>query len=563
MIGPIRLSSRQPYRIVAVALAAAAYCAWRFPRAEIDNDACWLERMLGRLLLPVILVLVVLGGFAIGVRFGSFVAGGADSYGYVSQAGLWLNGRLRTAQPWVDQMSWPYRGFTFAPLGYRPASGPDDHTIVPTYAPGLPILMAGFQAIAGPNGPYYVVPVLGALALWFTYLLGREVTGSREAAVAAAALLLASPPFLSQIMAPMTDVPVAAGWALVCLLALKQPKPRAFAAGLAAGATLLIRPNLLLLVGAPIAAWVWPAMRKRTLWRPAVVHLVRFGAGAVPAMVAIAAFNKYLYGSPLRSGYGGLADLYSLTPVRENLRNYGIWLIQAQTVLVGLALVPFFARDAIRSDERTASARACLAAMLVLTFGSYVFYFAFDHWSYLRFLLPAFPVLFVLMAAAIRLLFLKMPLPLRACVATVICAAAITHGFRFAHDRYVFNVRHSEERYALTGRYVDQLTPSNAVIFSMQHSGSIRHYAHRITLRYDWVQDYRLDTTLRELREKGYRPYIVLDDWEEAVFRKRFAQMSRVGRLDWKPLARVQGAPAVVIYDPEGRAGDPLAAQAH
>jgi dolichyl-phosphate-mannose-protein mannosyltransferase len=555
LIGPIRLSSRQPYRIVAVALIAALYCGWRFPRHDIEEDARWFERILHRVS-PLVLLVVVLAGCGIGIGFGSFAAAGSDSYGYVSQAGLWLNRQLRTAQPWVDQMSWPFRGFTFAPLGYRPMSGPEDGTIVPTYAPGLPILMAGFQAIVGSDGPYYVVPILGALALWLTYLLGREVTGSREAGVFAAALLLASPPFLSQLMVPMTDVPVAAGWALVCLLALKNPKPRAFTAGVAAGASLLIRPNLLLLLAAPISAWVWPAMRRKELRRLAAMRAVRFGAGLMPAIVAIAALNNYLYGSPLRSGYGGLTDVYALAGVRENIRNYGLWLVQAHTVLVGLALIPFFAPGAIRSGERTTSARACLGAMMALTFASYIFYSPFSSWTYLRFLLPGFPMLFVLMGAAIRLLFVKLPVPIRACIATMICVAAVTFGFRFAHDQYVFNQRPFEQRYVRAARYVDRLTPPNAVIFSMQHSGSLRYYAHRITLRYDWVYDYRLDTTIRELQEKGYRPYIVLDDGEIPEFRKRFAQMSRVGRLDWTPLVRVTGNPEVHIYDPEGRAGD-------
>ena len=91
MIGPIRLSSRQPYRIVIVALAAAGYCAWRFPRHDIDEDARWLERWLRRLS-PVVLAAIVAAACAIGIGLGSFSAAGADSYGYVSEANLWLTG---------------------------------------------------------------------------------------------------------------------------------------------------------------------------------------------------------------------------------------------------------------------------------------------------------------------------------------------------------------------------------------------------------------------------------------------------------------------------------------
>jgi hypothetical protein len=98
---------------------------------------------------------------------------------------------------------------------------------------------------------------------------------------------------------------------------------------------------------------------------------------------------------------------------------------------------------------------------------------------------------------------------------------------------------------------VKVLTPPNAVILAAQHSGSVRYYANRITLRYDFLAPEGLDAALRELREKGYRPYIVLEDWEEVNFRKRFGAASRVGRLDWRPLVSI---PPVRIYDAESPA---------
>ena len=69
------------------------------------------------------------------------------------------------------------------------------------------MLMAVFLGVFGENGPFYVVPVLGACTLWFTYLLGREATGSRTVGALAALLLLASPVFLTHLMVPMSDVP--------------------------------------------------------------------------------------------------------------------------------------------------------------------------------------------------------------------------------------------------------------------------------------------------------------------------------------------------------------------
>jgi hypothetical protein len=86
-------------------------------------------------------------------------------------------------------------------------------------------------------------------------------------------------------------------------------------------------------------------------------------------------------------------------------------------------------------------------------------------------------------------------------------------------------------------------------VLAVQHSGSVRYYADRVTLRYDRLPRTGLDTAIHDLRSKGYQPYIVLDDWEEADFKGRFAEASRAGRLDWPPLVRVAGHPEVRIYD--------------
>jgi hypothetical protein len=52
------------------------------------------------------------------------------------------------------------------------------------------------------------------------------------------------------------------------------------------------------------------------------------------------------------------------------------------------------------------------------------------------------------------------------------------------------------------------------------------------------------------LRARGFRPYFLLEDWEEPAFRARFGQGSRAGRLDW-PSVKTWGVPAsVALYDP-------------
>ena len=65
------------------------------------------------------------------IRYGAFIAGGADSYGYVSQADLWLAGHLRLDQSWFPADVAGLTTWATSPLGYRP--GTIVHTIVPVY----------------------------------------------------------------------------------------------------------------------------------------------------------------------------------------------------------------------------------------------------------------------------------------------------------------------------------------------------------------------------------------------------------------------------------------------
>src|SRR6185295_3687578 len=116
--------------------------------------------------------------------------------------------------------------------GYTPA--PHGPAIVPVYAPGLPMVMAIFERLAGPQAVFYVVPLLGGVAVWATYLMGTGVAG-RMVGLSAAVMLATSPVFLYQLMFPMSDVPVTAWWALCLALLACKRRDASLAAGLIAG----------------------------------------------------------------------------------------------------------------------------------------------------------------------------------------------------------------------------------------------------------------------------------------------------------------------------------------
>jgi hypothetical protein len=106
-----------------------------------------------------------------------------------------------------------------------------------------------------------------------------------------------------------------------------------------------------------------------------------------------------------------------------------------------------------------------------------------------------------------------------------------------------------ERRYTEVSNYINEELPQNAVFITQQHSGSIRYYTGRKTLRFDWLPVRELDNAMRQMSRLGYKPFILLDDWEEPVFKSRFRR-SALARLDWPPTAEFSTQIRVRIYDP-------------
>jgi len=496
-----------------------------------------------------------------GLRWGVMVAGGADSYGYLSQADLWRRGSLVVHQDVVRPTPWPDAAETWTPLGYRPSPQARD-AIVPIYPPGLPLLMAAAQAVAGFCGAFVVVPLCGALTIWLTFLLGRRLFDSPAISLVGAALVASSPVFLYQLMNAMSDVPVTAFWTLALVLAVRR---RPLTSGLAMTVAIAIRPNL-----APLAAvlvvWMWAsdiaaARRGRSA--------ARFAAGVSPAIVFIAVLNAVLYESPLTSGYGTTGDLFVGEPA-TNIVNYARWIADVETPIVGLAFV-YIAMPRIFPPPRLPSARLLLGGTIAVTLLSYVFYRPFDVWWYLRFLLPMWPAMMLATAAAIDTVVARslgwrnerpgrsMNASAHAIVMASIATLIVWHGVHVAASRGVFDLGRTERSYIDVARFVADHTEPNAVVLSHQHSGSLGFYAGRLTLRFDVLDPVWLDRAFTYLESIGRRPYLVLDGGEVEAFRHRFAGASRAGGLDAPPLAALNGV--VFVYDPlqRGAAGSPLA----
>jgi hypothetical protein len=481
------------------------------------------------------------------------VAGGADSYGYVSQAGYWQRGSVVVQEDVIRRSPWPGAALTWSPLGYRPSPRRPD-AIVPLYAPGLPLLMALFQVIAGYCGAFLVVPLCGALTIWSTYALGRHVFGGPGIALWGAGLVATSPVFLYQLMNAMSDVPVTAAWTLALVLAIaRRPLP----AGFAMSAAIAIRPNL-----APLAvvllAWTALSELRRAGVRDAALASSRLGAGVAVSLIGIALFNARVYESAVTSGYGTTSDLYARGFFAINVRQFATWLSDVETPVVALSAL-FFMAPPLLPPAKIPFARFLLGGSMVVVLVSYLFYQPFDVWWYLRFLLPMWPIMMLLTAAALEAFarrWLQPAYPVALAAAVMFLA---WHGVRVAADRSAFDLASGERRYIDVARFIAGHTDPAAVILSVQHSGSLRIYADRLTLRYDALDPLWLDRVVAHLQSIGRRPYYVLDGGEVDAFRRRFGQANGMGTLDWPPMATLGGT--IAVYDPiERRAGaSPLA----
>ena len=545
-----RLTSRDPFRPVLIAvLLMLGY--WYIAS---DVVAAWSKRLqAGARTARVVSAGVALAVVFVGLAWGTTAVSGSDPYGYVSQADLWKTGQLT-----IDQSAfapWPYEDWTLAPLGYRP--GLDPHTIVPTYPPGLPLLMAAADTVAGSRGRSLVVPLLGGLTVWLTFMLGTLVV-DELVGLFACVLMAVSPAFLYQLMWPMSDVPATAAWTLALVLALGR---RRLAAGVASGLAIAIRPNLLFLAIAVGLIALQPRVSERqTAWE-VVRRAFFFGLGVLPAIAGLAGLNASLYGTPWNSGYGAVAGIFDRHNVWPNAVLYARWLLETQSPFVLLAIPALVTgRFAIPGTlaERPVI-RAGLGIFVVTVVMSYLPYTRFDEWTYVRFMLPAVPVILVAAVGFVR--GMKAVWGSATSVASLTAVAILVFAWEIttAQSHGAFTVGSNGEHSAIVGREVETMTPESSVVFSMFHSGSARYYARRMTIRYDLLPEDALDDALDVLAARRLRAYFLLEGWEIDRVRQRFGQRSAVGRLDWQPARQWDFTSGMVrLYEAIPRAAAPL-----
>jgi hypothetical protein len=539
--------STEPFRPLVVAVVA--FATYLSAGGRLADVVSWARRLVSadHRVFAGMLATVVL---AVGLSYSATAVGGADTYGYVSEADLWMHGWPTIDQPWIRDVPWPRSDWTFSPLGYRPRDLDGGSTVlVPVYAPGLSLLMAVGKWIGGQEGVFWIVPLSGALLVLATYALGRRLSSS-AAGLAGAWLVATSPVVIFMLMSSMNDVPVAAALAWAFYFLLGGTAASAVAAGLAAGAAILVRPNLVFLAGI-MGLWYVARLRYRGAGERMRTggHGALFSGGAAAGAIAIAVINQHLYGSPFMSGYGTLDGMFAPEHFLPNARHYVSWFLRWQTpvALLGWAAI-FVPQRRLWPAARDRAAFVVIGLFVVAIWITYLFYLVFDDWWYLRFVLASWPFLLLGVGAAAAWAYrAAAPFARAAVVAGLIMLGVL--GVVAVKRFGAFDVWRAERRYPSAARQVRARTPSNSIFISMLHSGSTRYYGGRMTMRYDTLPGHWLDEATAWFVSHGVHPYLLIDRTELATVRTRFAGQRTVAVLDRAPAFVYEGQQQVLLYD--------------
>ena len=193
--------------------------------------------------------------------------------------------------------------------------------------------------------------------------------------------------------------------------------------------------------------------------------------------------------------------------------------------------------------------------MALAVFGVYSVYTPFDAWWYLRFLLPAWPALFIGTAALLVGLARGRAAWFRALTMLAVLALGL-HGVRdraaagrVSAGRRGAALRHDRRARRPRHRSVERDHHQRA------HAALCAYYSGRLTVRYDVLDQAWLDRAVEWLAGAGRRPYILLEEQEVAEFRQRFRGARAVSGLDRAPILIYEAdqiAGQVYLFDPLG-----------
>lgn len=316
--------------------------------------------------------------------------------------------QVEDLRPWPDAIEYEEAARSLAEgRGYLLWMGGDAYP--PRYPPGLSVLIAASLPLVGDDlgAGIWVVLASALAAVAGTYLLGRSVAGP-ACGLVAALLVAVSPLHVQWSQAVMSDVPASAAvvWlALGTIVALRRGAGALFWLGLgvAAGLAASIRYAVLAVVPAACVLVLLASPRARAMRLRDVAALL---AGTLVGVLPMLALNAALFGDALHDGYAywverDLASARYVLSARPSGAPSNAW-FYARLLLGGGALYPptatvLLGLGAWRAARGTASERAAGALAALVLAALLALHLPF-FWQWDRFVLPALPLLAVVMA---------------------------------------------------------------------------------------------------------------------------------------------------------------------
>jgi len=478
-----------------------------------------LSRIRWALWLP--LVAFLLYGWLL-MHYSAAYAAGSDSSGYLNNARMLDHGSLTASMRQVEGLNPDtVSSFAYVPLGFIPKA--DRVSMVPTYPMGLPLLLLAVAHLVGWNlAPSVCIVLHSLLGLWLLYLLGRELGLEPGWAWLAAMLLAASPLYILMSLQLMSDVP-ALTWVTAAVLCAWKSRERpwlAFLAGAVVSLAVLDRPtNLLALV--PVGIATGADMRRWLL-------LI---AGGIPGAIFLGMVNQTAYGHVFTTGYGGVGGLFLLSNGPVTLLHYAKWLPALFTPLIVLCLgLPVFWRS-----QRLVV--ALLTAWSAIFLGFYLFYSCtHETWWYLRFILPAIPPLLLgALIVARRVLATRRKLPPPGWWLVLAALPVFVFGLFWFRHFGLRDVNSGERTYIEGAAWMEAHLPANAVVLSMQTSGSIFYYTRFAVVRWDSISPVEFERIAAACAAAGRPLYASLYSFEiseQGAFRKHLTgHWTRIGSV--------------------------------
>jgi len=451
------------------------------------------------------------------------VPGGSDNSGYFNEARLLARGRIHAPMRTLAGIPASEVPYLYVPLGFKPAADGTDR-LVPTYPPGLPLLLVPAARIAGwdhAGDALLLIHSLAGIALVFA--LGRVCGLPETWSLAAAAVIAASPLYLFTSLQALSDVPATA-WATASVVAALKSRERdgwALASGICISVGFLIRPNNFL-IAIPVLIAVGISPRRLAL----------LAIGSLPGIAAWMAINRLAYGASLESGYGAIGNEFHADLISGTLMFYVRWLplLLSPIVFIAPSIIALY-----RLAPRISAVLFSWALSYIAFFSAYRW--THEQWWFLRLVLPAAPALIVAGLVVSHFWFAmvreRYPEIMRRLLPLLLLAAAMSVEVRQTNPlKEAWSIGHGERKYGRVSAWLNAHVPTNSVMVMSQASGALFYFTHFTLLRYEQMNASVTQRARATLQSEGRPLYAVLFPFEVDILKKLPGKWDRVVSVD-------------------------------